>query len=220
MAAVGGHPSQGGGTGGGTGGEAAPSGFRAAVEALNGARLRPEVLLSPAPAPRRLAPHAFAVTASVEVDGDELADGRLVLLHDPAGQESWNGDFRVVTMTRAELEPEMAGDPMLSEVGWAWLLDALRAHGAGYAEPSGTVTRCASQYFGALAERGSSDEIEIRASWTPSDGRFERHLAAWADLLCISAGLPPAQGAAQPLPDAPSLGGVVPMPARRRPRSH
>lgn len=219
MAAVGGNPAQGGGAGGGAGREAAPSEFRAALDALSGARLRPEVQLSPAPAPRRLAPHSFALTASVEVDGDELADGRLVLLYDPAGQEAWNGSFRVVTMTRAELEPEMAGDPMLSEVGWAWLLDALQAHGAGYAEPSGTVTRCASQYFGGLADRASSDEIEIRASWTPADGRFERHLSAWADLLCISAGLPPTT-AQPPQPEVPSLGGVVPMPARRRPRSH
>ncbi|MFC8451172.1 DUF3000 domain-containing protein [Kitasatospora sp. NPDC057223] len=216
MAAVGGHPAQ----GGGTGKESAPIEFRDAVEALTGARLRPEVELSPAPAPRRLAPYAFALTASVEVDGEELSDGRLVLLHDPAGQEAWNGDFRIVTMTRAELEPEMAGDPMLTEVGWAWLLDSLQAHGAGHAEAGGTVTRCASQYFGALADRPSSTEIEIRASWTPADGRFERHLAAWADLLCISAGLPPVPASPQTAPDAPSLGGVVPMPARRRPRSH
>ncbi|GAB7180503.1 DUF3000 domain-containing protein [Kitasatospora sp. Ki12] len=190
------------------------------MAALDGARLRPEVQLSAAPAPRRLAPYSFAVTAAVEVDGEELADGRLVLLYDPAGQEAWNGEFRVVTMTRAELEPEMAGDPMLCEVGWAWLMDALQTHGAGYAEPSGTVTRCASQYFGGLADRPSSTEIEIRASWTPADGRFERHLAAWAELLCIGAGLPPAAPAPQGPAEVPSLGGVVPMPARRRPRSH
>ncbi len=216
MAAVGGNPAQ----NGGTGKQSAPIEFRAAVEALAGARLRPEVQLSPTPAPRRLAPYSWAVTATVEVDGEELADGRLVLLHDPAGQEAWNGEFRVVTMTRAELEPEIAGDPMLSEVGWAWLMDSLQAHGAGIAEPSGTVTQCASQYFGALADRASSTEIEVRASWTPADGRFERHLAAWADLLCVCAGLPPANPAPLGLADAPSLGGVVPMPARRRPRSH
>lgn len=215
MAAVGGHPAQ----GGGTGKESAPIEFRNAVEALGGARLRPELQLAAAPAPRRLAPFAYALTASVEVDGEELADGRLVLLHDPAGQEAWHGDFRVVTMSRAELEPEMAGDPMLAEVGWAWLMDALQAHGAGYVEPSGTVTHAASQYFGGLAERASSTEIEVRASWTPADGRFERHLAAWGDLLCICAGLPPVVPAPLSLPDAPSLGGVVPMPARRRPRS-
>ncbi|WP_457031432.1 DUF3000 domain-containing protein [Kitasatospora sp. P5_F3] len=216
MAAVGGHPAQ----GGGTGKESAPIEFRDAVEALAGARLRPEIEISPAPAPRRMAPFTYAVTATVEVDGEELADGRLVLLYDPAGQDAWNGEFRLVSMTRAELEPEMAGDPMLSDVGWAWLTDALDAHGAGYVEPSGTVTRCASQYFGGLGDREPSTEIEIRASWTPSDGRFDRHLAAWADLLCVCAGLPPTTPAPLSLPDVPSLGGVVPMPARRRPRSH
>jgi hypothetical protein len=81
------------------------------------------------------------------------------------------------------------------------------------------VTHAASQYFGALADRPDNTEIELRASWTPADGRFERHLTAWADLLCVCAGLPPATPA--PLPtDTASLGGVVPMPARRRPRSH
>ncbi|AXI79891.1 DUF3000 domain-containing protein [Peterkaempfera bronchialis] len=215
MAAVSGNPAH----GGGTGGDALPSAFRDAVEALTSARLRPEVRIGTAPAPRRLAPYAYALTATVEVDGEELADGRLVLLHDPAGHEAWQGDFRVVTLSRAELEPEMAGDPMLSEVGWAWLMDALQAHAARCTEAGGTVTRCASQYFGALAERPPSTEIELRASWTPVDGRFERHLGAWCDLLCTCAGLPPAAPAHGPVPDAPSLGGVVPMPARRRPRS-
>ncbi|GAA1217168.1 DUF3000 domain-containing protein [Kitasatospora nipponensis] len=216
MAAVGGNPAQ----QGGTGKESAPIGFRSAVEALTGVEPRPEVIFSPTPAPRRLAPFSWALTASVEVDGEELADGRFVLLHDPAGQEAWHGEFRVVTMTRADLEPEIAGDPMLSEVGWSWLMDALQTHGAGFAEPGGTVSRSSSQYFGALADRPSSTEIELRASWTPADGRFERHLTAWADLLCVCAGLPPTAPAPLSLPDAPSLGGVVPMPARRRPRSH
>jgi hypothetical protein len=216
MASVGGNPAQ----HGGTGKESAPDGFRTAVEALAAVRPRPEVVFAATPAPRRLAPYSWAVTATVEVDGEELADGRFVLLHDPAGQEAWNGEYRVVTMTRAELEPEIAGDPMVGEVGWSWLLDALQTHGAGYAEPGGTVTRCASHYFGALADRGTSTEIELRASWTPADGRFERHLSAWADLLCVCAGLPPTVPAPLPSADAPSLGGVVPMPARRRPRSH
>jgi hypothetical protein len=223
MTSVGGNPAQHGGTNkesaAGSSTEPEVDAFRSAVEALTAVQVRPEVLLSPAPAPRRLAPASWAVTATVEVDGEELADGRFVLLHDPAGQEAWRGDFRVVTMARAELEPEIAGDPMLGEVGWSWLMDALQAHGAGCAEPGGTVTHAASQYFGALADRQDSTEIELRASWTPADGRFERHLTAWADLLCVCAGLPPTVPA--PLPtDTASLGGVVPMPARRRPRSH
>lgn len=218
MAAVSGHPAHG---GGGAGDTALPAAFQGAVDLLNTTRLRPEIRVGTAPAPRRLAPHAFALTAGVAVEEEEPADGRLVLLHEPDGHEAWGGDFRIVTLARAELEPEMAADPLLCEVGWAWLTDALESYSARFTEPSGTVTRCASQYFGALADRAATTEIEVRASWTPVDARFDRHLAAWCELLCTCAGLPPAApGPAGSGPGStPYLGGVVPMPARRsRPR--
>jgi len=206
MAAVSGHPAKEDGAPG------VPSAFREAVDALRAARLRPEVVIGDTPAPRKLAPHAFALTATVEVDGEELADGRLVLLHDPAGHEAWQGEFRVVTLGRAELEPEMAHDPLLSEVGWSWLMDSLSQQGVRCVEPSGTVSRCSSQFFGGLSERPSTTDIEIRASWTPvvsSGADFAGHLRAWCELLCLCAGLPPHQ------PDsAPGL--TVPLPARRR----
>ena len=56
---------------------------------------------------------------------EELGTGRFVLLHDPAGHETWNGTFRVVTFVRAAVEPEVAADPMLPSVGWSWLVEAL-----------------------------------------------------------------------------------------------
>ncbi|WP_030041213.1 DUF3000 family protein, partial [Streptomyces resistomycificus] len=85
-----------------------PLPFRAAVDALRAARLRPQVEVEPTRAPQRLAPYAYALEAAV-VDGDQdLADGRLVLLHDPAGHDAWRGTFRLVTLVRAELEAEMA----------------------------------------------------------------------------------------------------------------
>ncbi|MBZ9645778.1 DUF3000 family protein, partial [Streptomyces sp. PSKA30] len=97
-------------------GETAPLPFRAAVDALRSARLRPQIEVEPTRAPQRLAPHSYALEATV-VDGDQdLADGRLVLLHDPAGHDAWRGTFRLVTLVRAELEPEMAADPLLPEV--------------------------------------------------------------------------------------------------------
>jgi Protein of unknown function (DUF3000) len=196
--------------------DGAPLAFRQAVERLRAARLRPEVELAPMPAPKRLAPHAYALEASVVVDGEELADGRLVLLHDPAGQEAWHGTFRVVTLARAELEPEMAADPLLPEVSWSWLTDALAAHGAGYAEPSGTVSRSSSHHFGSLSDRPDTTQIEVRASWTPDDTAdgfpdAAAHLAAWCELLCAGAGLPPTQG-------EPEESGVVSLPKRRGPR--
>ncbi|MEV3991515.1 DUF3000 domain-containing protein [Streptomyces sp. NPDC049837] len=196
-----------------------PPAFRLAVEGLRGARLRPEIEVDPSRPPQRLAPYAYALEAAV-VEGDEdLADGRLVLLHDPAGHEAWQGTFRLVTLVRAELEPEMAADPLLPEVSWSWLTGALEARGLSYEEASGTVTRAGSHYFGGLAERRPATQIEIRASWTPREGRggvpdTAAHLAAWCDLLCQIAGLPPSA----PGPLDPGSAAVVSLPQRRGPQ--
>ncbi|MFD8032581.1 DUF3000 domain-containing protein [Streptomyces sp. NPDC059717] len=195
--------------------EAAPLPFRAAVAALKAARLRPEIEIEPTRPPQRLAPHTYALEAAVVQEGEDLADGRLVLLHDPAGHEAWQGSFRLVTLVRAELEPEMAADPLLPEVCWSWLTDALQARGLAYGEPSGTVTRAASHYFGGLAARPAASQIEIRASWTPREGLggvpdTAAHLASWCDLLAQIAGLPPA---------GPGDSSVVTLPQRRGPDS-
>jgi hypothetical protein len=48
---------------------------------------RTEILLEEVPAPQKLAPFAFAMTADVLEDA---ATGRFVLLHDPDGQEGWS----------------------------------------------------------------------------------------------------------------------------------
>lgn len=184
----------------------APDAFRRAVQELTTASWRPELVVDEMPAPQRIAPFAAAVTADVVVGGDEVGSGRLVLLHDPAGNPAWEGTFRCVTFARADVDPEMVTDPLLARVGWSWLLDALAAHGADYGVPSGTVTSVASESFGGMAEEEPRAEIEVRASWTPqlvSGSGLSAHLAAWAELLCTTAGLPP-------LP-----AGVVPLPSRR-----
>jgi Protein of unknown function (DUF3000) len=192
---------------------ALPEDFRRAVETLRPDRVRPEVVIDTTPAPQRLAPYAHALTADVvDESGTVLATGRLVLLHDPAGHDGWRGTYRLVSYVRAELEPEIAADPLLPEVGWTWLAEALAGREADHTAASGTVTRVASQSFGEMADRPPSAEIEVRASWTPVQRPsatldLSPHLAGWIDLLCTTAGLPP-------LPT-----GVVAMPSRRRPRS-
>lgn len=183
--------------------------FTQALRDLRVARLRPEVRLTEVPAPTRIAPYAVAmsadvVTAELPDEGDELASGRFVLLHDPSAPEPWDGVWRVVTFARAELEPELATDPALGGVGWSWLLDALAQHDAPYVAEGGTVTRVVSESFAGLADRPATVEMEIRASWTPTGPDLGVHLQAWADLLCMIAGLPP-------LPE-----GVVALPGRRR----
>ena len=93
------------------------------------------------PAPQRIAPWSSALSGDVTVDDEDLGTGRLILLHDPAGNDAWEGTFRCVAYARAEIDPEMANDPLLAEVGWSWLVEALAAHGATYLAPSGTVTK-------------------------------------------------------------------------------
>jgi Protein of unknown function (DUF3000) len=183
-----------------------PAEFLRAVEQLREARIRPEVVIEELPAPQRIAPYALALSGEVTVEGEELATGRIVLLHDPDGNDSWHGTFRCVAFARAEIDAEMITDPLLSGVGWSWLIDALTANDATHVAPSGTVTTVLSEGFGQMADDGSTAQIEIRASWTP-DGPLEPHAIAWSDLMCTAAGLPP-------LPP-----GVVSMPSRRGRRS-
>lgn len=177
---------------------------------LRQARLRPEVRLTEVPAPGRIAPYSVALTADVlgpmstRDDDDELASGRFVLLHDPSAPEPWDGTWRVVTFARAELEAEVATDPMLGQVGWSWLIDSLDSTGLRYSCEAGTVTRVVSESFAGLADRPASVEMEVRASWTPQDGDLAGHLVAWSEMLCTIAGLPP-------LPE-----GVIPLPGPRR----
>ena len=101
------------------------------------------------------------------VGGEEVGSGRLVLLHDPAGNAAWQGTFRCVTFARADVDPEMVTDPLLASVGWSWLIDALDSHGAEYVAPSGTVTSVSSESFGGMADEAPRAEVEVRASWTP-----------------------------------------------------
>jgi len=180
-----------------------PAGFRRAVTGLIGVELRPEVVVSELPPPQRLAPYAVALHAVVVRAGEELAEGRLVILHDPDGQAVWEGDTRCVAYLQAGIDFEIASDPMLPSVGWSWLLDALDGASAEHRAAGGTVTRTTSERFGALAEHPHAADVEMRASWSPV-GELGPHLVAFGELLCSAAGLPPTPP------------GVVPIPARRR----
>lgn len=183
-----------------------PEEFRRAVEAMAQARFRSELFVEELPAPQRIAPYASALSADVTVEGDDVGSGRIVVLHDPAGNDAWNGTFRCVAYARAEIDPDMVSDPLLGEVGWTWLVEALTHHEAGYHAPSGTVTCVSSESFGGMAAEPHTAQIEIRASWTP-DGDLGSHMEAWGELLCTACGLPP-------VPD-----GVATMPSRRGQRS-
>ncbi|MGH3249333.1 MAG: DUF3000 family protein [Trebonia sp.] len=173
--------------------------FAASVAALEAGRdavaeVRDDIDFEDWPAPKRLAPHAFALAVTAYRDGEEAGTGRLVLLHDPAGHEGWTGTFRVVAQVHAEVEEEMAADPLLGEVGWSWLTDALDLHAPGYGAPSGTVTRVITEGYGTKADEPASTGFELRASWCPADDEIEDEICgavlAWSDVLAAAAGLP------------------------------
>jgi hypothetical protein len=171
---------------------------------MRAATLRPEILAEEMPAPQRIAPFSSAIAADVTVDGEDVGGGRLVLLHDPDGNDAWEGTFRCVAYARAEIDPELVTDPMLAGVGWSWLTEALEAHGASYVAPSGTVTCVASESFGGLSPEGATAQLEIRASWTPigePELHIGAHVEAWAEVMCTAAGLPPVPEGVATLPN-------------------
>ncbi len=178
--------------------------------------LRPGLTFEQEPAPRKLAPYAASVAVTVREAGSDVGWGRFVLLYDPAGQRGWGGPFRIIGHIRVDLEPEIAADPLVGEVGWSWLTEALDARAVGYQQTSGTVTRVVTEGFGAKRDEPVMTEFELRASWSPGSGApgsgapgsgapdhagpgssqadglgLDGHVAAWCDALCAAAGLPP-----------------------------
>ena len=160
---------------------------------------RSEIILEEVPAPQKLATYSFAFSADVS-NGllgdaeDEVASGRFVLLHEPGGQDTWDGEYRCVTFVRADVDSIMQEDPMLPENGWNWFLESLDSAGCELTAPSGTVTRVASSSFGNLSPRSDEAEIEIRASWTPiisSANEIMKHITGWCNLISEIAALPP-----------------------------
>ncbi|NPC97991.1 DUF3000 domain-containing protein [Nocardioides sp. zg-DK7169] len=193
-------------------GASSPPEFREAVASMHRARLRPEVLCEEMPAPQRIAPYSSALSADVTVDDIDLGSGRLILLHDPAGNDAWDGTFRCVAYARAEIDSDLSTDQLIAEVGWSWLTDALEAHGAAYTAISGTVTTVSTASFGSMADEDGTAQLEVRASWTPLGADetvpgqgpdLAPHVEAWGELMCTAVGLPP-------VPE-----GVTAMPSRR-----
>ena len=200
-------------------GSRAEATFAAAVAAFmsgRDAQVTRDLQFEDVPAPKRLAPFATAIAATVQRDDADVAWGRLVLLYDPDGQQGWDGFFRLVAYIRADVEPEIAADPLLGEVGWSWLSEALDSHVPGYAVPSGTVTRVITEGFGAKRDELPLTGFELRASWSPAGPEgltgftgsrgpgnpgpgqsdldtldLSAHIAAWCDCLSAAAGLEP-----------------------------
>jgi hypothetical protein len=178
---------------------AEPTQFREAVAAMNAAEVRSEIELGPIRPPQRLAPYSYALGAEVRrPEGDivpEVSDGdafgRLILLHDPDGAEAWDGTMRLVAFIQADLDPAEAVDPLLPEVAWSWLLEALESRSEHVTALGGTVTATTSVRYGDISGPPRAHQLEIRASWTATTLALGIHVEAFCEVLEHAAGLPP-----------------------------
>ena len=182
---------------------AEPALFQAAVAAMNAVEVRPEIELGPIRPPQRLAPFSYALGAEVRhpdtaivpersegLEGE--AFGRLILLPDPAGAEAGDGTMRLGAYIQADLDSTEAVDPLLPEVAWSWLVDALDARPGQATALGGTVTATTSVRYGDISGPPRAHQLELRASWTATTPELGIHVQAFCEVLEHAAGLPPA----------------------------
>ena len=167
---------------------------------MNATTVRPEIELGPIRPPQRLAPYSYALGAEVKhaeatvvperSEGD--AFGRLILLHDPEGADAWDGTMRLVAYIQADLDSSEAVDPLLPEVAWSWLVDALDRALRAHTALGGTVTATTSVRYGDISGPPRAHQLELRASWTATTLDLGPHVEAFCEVLEHAAGLPPA----------------------------
>lgn len=189
-----------------------PDAFATAVASMDAAPVRPGIRVTPVRPPQKLAPFSHAV--GLEVDRPDVgrtavpvsegdAFGRLILLHDPAG-DGGPGLLRLVAYLQADMDAATVGDPMLPEVAWEWLTDGLEGRlgtsvtAVGYRDLGGTVTSTTSVRHGDIGGPPLVFQLEMRASWSATGTDLSAHVTAFAEVLATVAGLPPAGVAALP----------------------
>lgn len=166
---------------------------------MNAAVVRSEIELGPIRPPQRLAPFSYALGAEVRHPETDLvpersegdAFGRLILLHDPEGAEAWDGTMRLVAYIQADLDSSEAVDPLLPEVAWSWLVDALESRSEHVTALGGTVTATTSVRYGDISGPPRAHQLELRASWTATTPELGTHVQAFCEVLEHAAGLPP-----------------------------
>ncbi|MBP2332629.1 MULTISPECIES: DUF3000 domain-containing protein [Corynebacterium] len=179
--------------------DTAPQPFRDAVKSMHAAHVRAEISLGDIRPPQKLAPFSHAVGLEVlhpETDlvpetseGD--AFGRLILLHDPRADETWEGTMRLVAYIQADMDADVASDPLLPQVAWQWLTEGFAECGAGFSNLGGTVTTTNSVRYGEIGGPPEAFQLEMRASWTAEDIDLAPHVEAFSRVLANVAGLPP-----------------------------
>ncbi|WP_257997297.1 DUF3000 domain-containing protein [Corynebacterium tuscaniense] len=177
-----------------------PEDFTEAVDSMHRAQLRPEISLGTIRPPQRPAPYSHAIglevagldeTGPVPTDSQGDAFGRLILLYSPSSEETWENSMRLVAYIQADMDDDVASDPLLPDVAWQWLGESLEETNAEYTDLGGTVTSTASVRFGDIGGPPRAYQIEMRASWTAATTDLSHHVEAFSKVLAHVAGLPP-----------------------------
>ena len=177
-----------------------PAEFTEAVESMHRAQLRPEISLGTIRPPQRPAPYSHAIglevagmdeSGPIPTDSQGDAFGRLILLYSPSSEETWEGSMRLVAYIQADMDDDVASDPLLPDVAWQWLGESLEDTNAEYTDLGGTVTSTASVRFGDIGGPPRAYQIEMRASWTAATTDLSHHVEAFSKVLAHVAGLPP-----------------------------
>lgn len=181
-----------------------PEYFQSALKTISLADLREEIIAEEIDPPQRFAPYSYAlgfnvfpcvhasaapIVDSLPLEDNACAFGRIIFLYDPEGQETWNGTLRVVIYIESDLEPVMAHDPLLPQVGWNWVEEMLED--VPHTALGGTVTCTSSYRHGDIAGPSQAYQLEIRSSWTAQDTDLNAHVTAFRSVIEHAAGLPP-----------------------------
>ncbi|MEN9706644.1 MAG: hypothetical protein RIS31_210 [Actinomycetota bacterium] len=173
--------------------ESANAEFRLAANSISRANIRSEVIIDQIDAPTNLSRHAIAFACDVKAVGGDSSifrgTGRFILLWDAVPQESWTNNYRIILYAKSPLETDIGFDDDSAEIAWAWLMTSLEQHGASVEVAGGTTTRVLSVGHGTLSSQSHHAELELRASWCPSNDDLAGHLEAWIDLICVMSGL-------------------------------
>ena len=96
-----------------------------------------------------------------------------------------------MAFVQADLDPAEAVDPLLPEVAWSWLVEALESRAEHVTALGGTVTATTSVRYGDISGPPRAHQLELRASWTATTGALGTHVEAFCEVLEHAAGLPP-----------------------------
>ena len=117
------------------------------------------------------------------------ADGLRRLLERHSGQ--LDKDLVVALSLDRGLGNPQAVDPLLPEVAWSWLVDALESRAEHVTALGGTVTATTSVRYGDISGPPRAHQLELRASWTATTLELGPHVQAFCEVLEHAAGLPP-----------------------------